>query len=456
MKPGLVDRTPGRRPLNDSDHAILSRRAMLRGSALVGAGAALGSLPLAGGTALAAARVAAVDADWPTVTALIERHVASRKVSGMIAALGWGDKAPGYIRRGREGFDDRDVAGPDSLFRAYSMTKPVTGMMAMILIDEGKLGLDQPLADFAPEFARMQVALDPAKSLESRPATTLITVRHMLTHTAGFGYAVIGRNKVADELTRLGVNPGRVSRTPVPGFIGGAPTPEADEFLRRAATVPLVAEPGTRWSYSMALDVLGIILARAAGAKSFEALVTDRIFAPAGMKSSFFHVAGKDARRLTTNYALVGGVPLPIDRPATSVYRDPPPFAYGGSGLVTSPADYDRFLEMIVNKGVAGTRRVMSAAAVAMGTSNLLPDGADTANTFIAGNRFGAGGIVGSGVNAGLYGWSGAAGTIGYAQTRLGLRSGLYVQYMPSDQIPVLREFPAAIGKDLAARGMGA
>lgn len=430
----------------------LSRRGLLRASALLGGGALLGGLPL--GELLARARAGSriADADWPAVTALIEKYVSQRKVSGMVAALGWGQKAPGYISRGKEGFDDPDAAAEQSLFRAYSQTKPVTGMAAMILIEEGKLKLDQPIADFAPEFAQMKVAIDPDKGLESRPAKTQITVRHLLTHTAGLGYAGIGKNKpIARELERLGLIPAIVTTMPIPGLGGGPKVPDPDEFLRRTATVPLIAEPGTVWRYSMSLDVLGLIIQRASGAKSFEHFLQERLFGPLGMTSTFFHVPSTATARLTTNYAAMGDKPLTLDQPKSSIYLKPTPFAYGGSGMVTTPADYDRFLAMVVGGGRHGRRRIMKASTVALGTSNLLPDGADTSGTWIAPNGFGAGGISGTGKNAGLYGWNGAAGTSGMCNTRLGLRAGLYVQLMTEDN-PILNEFPVAVGADLQTK----
>jgi len=426
-----------------------SRRDMLRASALMGGAGIIAGLPL-GAQLARAAEAAGIEAQWPTVTAMLDRYVKARKVSGMIAALGWRDAPPGYIARGKEGFDDPDLDGPDSLFRAYSMTKPLTGMAAMILVDEGKLKLDQPIADFAPEFANMQVAIDPKTSLASRPATQLITVRHLLTHTSGFGYAVVGKNKVADELKRLGVNPGIITKRKIKGLNDGPSTPGPDEFLRLAASVPLIAEPGAKWSYSMSLDVLGLIIGRAAG-MSFDAFLHERLMGPLGMTSSFFQVPGSASPHLTTNYAYFLGRPFAIDRPEGSIYQDPIPFAFGGSGLVTSPADFDRFLAMLVGLGMSDGKRIMSEAAVRMGTSNLLPEGADLTGTWIAGQQFGAGGIVGTGKDEGLYGWSGAAGTIGFAQMKLGLRTSLYVQYMPQDKLPILKEFPKAIGADLTA-----
>jgi CubicO group peptidase (beta-lactamase class C family) len=425
-----------------------SRRTLLRGSALLGAGAALNALPFAGGQAFAADDMAA----WPQVTALIDRYVSARKVSGMIAALGWGAAPPGTIARGVEGFTDADPIGADSLFRAYSMTKPLTGMAAMMLIDEGRLGLDQKIADFIPEFAEMRVAVDPATGLDSVPATTAITIRHLLTHTSGFGYAGVGQDKVSAELLRLGVVPAVVSRMTIPGISAPVPTPDTAEFIRRAATVPLVAEPGTRWKYSMGLDILGIIIERAAKAASFGAFLQERLLDPIGMSSTFFQLPKSNEHRLTTNYGIVGGNALPIDKAENSIFEDRPAFAFGGAGLVTSPSDYDRFLMMLVGGGMIGGKRVMSEKAVAMGTSNLLPAVTDTAGTMVQGAGFGAGGRVGLGDDAGSFGWSGAAGTVGFINARVGLRAGLFVQYMPSFALPVQREFIDATRTDVLAK----
>lgn len=441
--------------MSQLDLAMMSRRSLLSGGALLGAGAALGAMPF--GRQLAyGAEIAGIEGQWPAVTAFINKYVSEKKVSGIVAAMGWGAAAPGYIARGTEGFDDPDAGGPNSLFRAYSMTKPVTGMAAMMLIDQGKLGLDQRLSDFIPEFRWMKVAIDPKTSLKGRRARSPITIRHLLTHTAGFGYAGVGQELVSKELLRLGVTPAAISRFPIPGITGGQPTPGPEEFIRRAASVPLLSEPGTAWHYSMSLDILGIVLARVAGTASLAEFLTERMFLPAGMTSSYFQVPGTEVPRLTTNYGLLGGQAIPIDQPKTSIYLDKPAFAFGGAGLVTSPADYDRFLEMVAMGGMVGGKRVMSEAAVRMGTSNLLPAGIDTTGTFIDGAGNGAGGRVGLGAQAGTYGWGGAAGTAAFAHTGLGLRAGLFVQYMPSGALPIQTDFPGVVLADLAARQRGA
>lgn len=425
----------------------LSRRTLIRSAALIGAGTLLPARATAASSA-----AAAFESGWPKVTGLVSRYVAERKVPGMLAALGWGDGPLGAIARGIEGFDDRDPVSLDSLFRLYSMTKPITGIAAMMLIDEGKLGLDQPVADFVPEFGRMRVAIDPAKSLASRPANTVMTIRHLLTHTAGLGYAGSGNDRVSMEMLRTGVAPAVVSRYAFPPLTPPVPTPGPDEFLRRTAQVPLLFEPGTRWSYSVAYDVLGLVIERASRAKNFAAFLQERIFDPAGMRNSFFQLPPSGESKLTTNYGVLAGIAIAIDRPKNSAFLDPPPFAYGGAGLVSTPADYDRFLMLLVNRGKVDRRQVISEKALAMGLSNLLPEGAITRGTMVDGAGFGAGGRVGLGADEGSFGWSGAAGTVGFVNRRIGLRAGLYVQYMPITVYPVQREFIAATRDDVLGR----
>jgi CubicO group peptidase (beta-lactamase class C family) len=432
-----------------TDPIILSRRGLLRGSAAL---AAAGLLPgVLANWAHAAEAGLSLDRQWPSVTAMLDRYVTKeRKLAGGLAAFGWGAGPLGTVRRGALGFDNPAPLDADSLFRVYSMTKPVTGMAAMILIAEGKLGLDQKLADFIPEFANPKVAIDPARSLDARPAASQITIRQLMTHTSGLGYAIFP-NKVDQELLRLGVVPAVVSRLPVPGLTSSVPTPGPDEFIKRAAAVPLVAEPGTRWSYSMGLDILGLVIGRVTG-KPFEAFLAERLFGPAGMTSSFFQVPAEAAPRLTTNYGVLQGLPIPLDRAATSIYRDPPAFAFGGAGLVCSAADYDRFLELLLNGGRIGGKQIIPERAVAQGMSNLLPPGVDTKGTMAEGSGFGAGGKVGVGDDAGSFGWSGAAGTTGFVSTRLGLRAGVYVQYMPDSTYPVRDEFLKGVRADVLAR----
>ncbi len=424
---------------------MLDRREALR----MGAYASLGSM-LMPQLAMAQGSAPALMAN---VTAMIERWVGPGKFPGIIAALGIPGQPVQFATRGAEGFTDADPVTPDSLFRIYSMTKPVTAMAAMMLIDEGKLGLDQPLSDILPRFAKMQVQVTPDGSItDLRPAKTPITIRHLMTHTAGLAYTIIQRGPIKAAYEDAGLIVGRISRIPIPGLDRGKSAPSLALFANRLATMPLVYEPGTQWSYGVGLDLLGRVVELVSG-MSFDDFLRRRIFEPCDMTSTWFQVPRSEAKRLTTNHAAFGGILAPIDKGEDSIYLDKPAFPFGGAGLVSSPRDYDRFLQMLANYGLLGKERVMGELAVRVGTGNLLPDGLMTPSIMGPVSHFGAGGRVGIGPEAGIYGWAGAAGTIGTVDMRRGIRAGIFLQFMPPNALPVLSEYQKALQADVAALG---
>jgi len=429
----------------DFETPQVSRRSFLRSGALLGAGAALGGFPF-GSAAFAQA------GKWANLSKLANDYVAARKVANIVAVIGAGQAAPEVVSVGTLSFGQAEPAGIDSLYRIYSMTKPVTGMAAMLLIDEGKLGLDQPLAEVLPAFADMQVQKTydgPITDLE--PAARPITIRHLLTHTAGLGYSIIQKGPIKTAYEEAGLIPGQVTKLPIAAMFGrGDAVRSLATFAERLAEMPLIAQPGTRWSYSVALDLMGRVIEVASG-QTFDGFLKERIFAPAGMDSTWFQVPASELGRLTTNYGVMNGTLLPIDPPTQSVYADPPAFPMGGAGLVSSARDYDRFLRMLLGYGKIDGRRVMSELAVRVGTSNLLPEGVDTRGTFAGGAGFGAGGRVGLGDQAGTYGWGGAAGTAGFVDFRRGIRATLMTQYMAATPYPLTDEFTKAVIADLAA-----
>jgi len=185
-----------------------------------------------------------------------------------------------------------------------------------------------------------------------------------------------------------------------------------------------------------------------ASGRPFDAFLRERFFEPLGMRSTFFRVPRSEQARLTSNYGVVEGLLLPIDPASYSVFFDTPAFPFGGSGLVSTPNDYDRFLRMLLGGGKFAGTRVMSEAAVRIGTSNLLPPGVGTVGTFANGGGFGAGGRVGLGRETGTFGWAGAAGTIAFADLKRGWRGGFYAQFMPADAWPIQRSFPEAAMQD--------
>ena len=420
------------------DDLAFSRRSLLRGGVFLGAAAAL---------PLGAAARAQGNPQWPAVSKLVADYGGTGKVANMAAVLGWGQQAPTLIAEGTLAAGGTQKVDLDSLYRIYSMTKPVTGMAAMMLIDEGKLGLDQPVAEILPAFADMRVQRTYDGSLEDTvPAERPITIRNLLTHTAGLGYGIIQKGPIQKAYEDAGLIPGQVSRLPIPGLGRGTPVRGLAAFADGIAKLPLVLQPGSKWSYSVGLDVLGRVI-EVAGGMPFDEFLRNRIFEPTGMASTYFRVPDSDVARLTTNYGVMDGRLVPIDPGRASIYLDEPAFSFGGAGLVSSPRDYDRFLQMLLGYGTIEGKRVMGELAVRVGTSNLLPEGASTEGTWVAGQGFGAGGRV----SQGSYGWGGAAGTVAFVNHRANLRGSLYTQYMPSDAYPIHEAFPAAVLQDLAA-----
>ena len=420
---------------------MLGRRGLLAwGGRLAGAGAVGAFLP---GMAWAQAAE-----KYPTIKAEFESYVSSGKLPGVLATIGRASGLPDVIAVGTQGLGEKTPVNIDTLWRVYSMTKPITGMAAMILVGEGKMKLDQPISEFLPEFANMTVLTDPEKSMDAVPAKNQITVRHLLTHTAGLGYSIITKGPLLQAYLNNGITPGIVSRFPIPGQPTSTPTPDLKTFSERLAKLPLIAEPGTKWSYSISLDLLGRVIEVASG-MDFEAFLKTRIFEPLKMNSSYFQVPKSETPRLVSNYAPVNGVLFPIDPAATSIYLSKPAFAFGGAGMVCSARDYDRFLNMLANYGELYGVRIMSPKTAALAMSDLLPPAVSTDGTYADGAGFGAGGRVGKGANEGVYGWGGAAGTVAFVDPKRKLRAICMAQYMPSNAYPFHENFAKWVLKDL-------
>lgn len=424
------------------DPATLSRRNLLRGGAYLAAGSALAGLPIG--------RMALADghgSNWGHVAALADKYVGEGKVANLIASFGFGQAEPQMVGKGTLGFTNPAAVGMDSLFRIYSMTKPITGMATMMCIDDGLIGLDQPLAEVLPAYADMQVLVDPAGSLDNvEPAKRPITIRQLLTHTAGIGYDIVNKGPLREAYAAKGLVSGQISKASLPGSPRIDPAPGLEVWADRLATVPLMYQPGTRWSYSASIDLLGRVIEVASG-KSLDVFFQERILDPCGMTSTYWQVPASELERFTDNYAIANGFPFPVDPANNSIYAEKPPIHWGGSGLVSSPRDYDRFLQMLLGYGKIDGKRVMGELAVRVGTSNILPKGVTTEGAMIAGQGFGAGGRS---VN-GQYGWGGAAGTLAAVDFNANLRGTLFTQYLPSDSYPIRAEYMSALEADLKA-----
>jgi CubicO group peptidase (beta-lactamase class C family) len=430
------------------DGLTLDRRGLMSG--LVAAAAA-GALAASPAFARAASRYAELER-------LIERSIAADRVPGAIVAIVRpGRFRPDYVMAGRTARNGggRPVA-PDSLWRIYSMTKPVTGVATVQAAATGAFTLDTPLGDLLPDYRAMRVLVDPATGLDSRPAEAPIRVRHLLTHTAGLTYHIAGDGPLEREYRRLGLLPiGNLGLLPTDGA-----QPDLDGFTSRLATLPLHAEPGTVWRYSVGLDLAGGMLQRLANTP-FDRLLEDRLFRPLGMADTGFQVPAASLPRLADLYAFLDPrtqKPTPganlAEAGAESLWARPPRLVAGGAGLVSSAADYARFAQMLLNEGLFEGRQILPRPAARLAMSNLMPPGVFESKL----HGHGAGGRVtlfdtrgggASGTPAGQFGWGGAAGTLFHVDPLRQVAVVLMLQYLPSRQFPMAEEFQAALNADI-------
>lgn len=397
---------------------------------------------------------------WQAVQSILDSYVASKKYAGVATALTYADEPPAFPAAGTLAYDSRTKIDRDSVFRIYSTTKPVTGIAAMLLVEDGRLALDQPVADVLPELRVMRVATDPARSLDSRPAVRAMTMRHLLTHTSGLSswQPNLGDAPIARAYRERGITPGSFVRQP-----GEAPYGDQVQglgaMIERLPEVPLIAEPGTAWNYSLGLDVMGAVIERVSGI-SLETFMHRRIFGPLGMRSTGFRVAPRNARRLTTLYGNSPDGPQAIDGGLDSRWLKAPTLLAGGGGLVSSARDFARFGQMLVNEGYLDGVRVMKAQTVRLALSNLLLPGVAYPPT----GGFGAGaGVVMSGVRS-ASGPPGTFSAVGASSTLFAVdpaRRGVAVflaQYMPGRHVPMAEairyrgEFNRAVDEDLRRR----
>jgi CubicO group peptidase (beta-lactamase class C family) len=309
---------------------------------------------------------------------------------------------------GTTGRDGSAAARPDTIFRISSMTKPVTAVATMILLEECVLRLDEPVDRLLPELADRKVVRSIDAPVDHTvPAQRAITVRDLLTFRMGFG-AYFGSCPVneAAELLQVSVGP------PQPLL-----PPEPDEWIRRFSTLPLMCQPGERWLYHTGADVLGVLVARASG-QPFETFLRERVFEPLGMKDTGFFVPADDVDRLATSYSTdpkTGALQI-YDEPSGQ-WSSPPAFPSGGAGLVSTAADFLAFAEMLLRGGDP----IVSRSSVETMTTDQLTPEQKKISGFYPGDFHARGwgfcvGIVTRrehpAAPVGQYGWDGGLGTI--------------------------------------------
>lgn len=332
-----------------------------------------------------------------------DAHVESGRIAGYVAAVRIGGRTE--VRAG--GRIALDPHSPpmreDTLFRIASVTKPIGGALTLSLVEDGVLGLDDPIERWLPEAAQPRVLVAPDAPLdETTDADRPITVRHLLTMTAGWG-AVMEPTPLQAAMRERGVYPS----SKIPQMSG-------DEFVARVADLPLAFQPGEGWLYDTPLDVLGVLLARAAG-KPLSALIAERITGPLGLTSTGFGT--REVDRLATAYTPRDDGRLEVLDPPDGQFAGPPPFEELSSGLVSSAPEVLRFYCAMADGGAP----VISAESLRRMTADALTDEQRRAAQPVLGPGESWG--MGTGVDAeaaqpwmvpGRWGWTGGSGTTAY------------------------------------------
>lgn len=330
---------------------------------------------------------------------------------------------------------------PDTLWRIYSMTKPVTSVAALMLWEEGQFELTDEISRWLPEFAAPRV-YDKGSIVRpfTVPATEPIRVWHLLTHTSGLTYGFL-QTSVVDALYR---NAGYDLYPPDGVDLVGA--------CQAWANLPLLYQPGSRWGYSVATDVLGRLVEVVSG-QSLDEFFAERIFGPLGMTDTRWWVDGEDAARLAALYVAnpVTGAALRHDQLGARALQKPAMLS-GGGGLISTAADYHRFTQMLLRGGASEGGRLLGSRTVRFMTQNHLPGGLDLAamntggfaETVFDGVGFGLGfGVLDDPVKGemagsrGLYYWGGVASTAFWVDPAEELTAMLFTQLMPSSTYPL-------------------
>ena len=380
------------------------------------------------------------------VTQWMRRWVDSGRLPGLLVAVVRNDRLAYFETCGYRDVEAKRPVEPDTIYRIYSMTKPITTVAALMLYEEGCFQLDDPVAKFIPAFAGTRVfAGGDAESFETVPLARPVTVHDLMTHTSGLTYGFQHEHPV-DALYRA-------RRIEFNANLG----PLAD-LVDAAAAQPLLFQPGARWNYGVSTDVLGRLVEIWSGVP-LDTFFEERIFAPLGMGDTGFHVPEGQVGRFASNYTRAGGGGLALHDPAGgSRFLEPARTLSGGGGLVSTAADYLRFTRMLRGGGALEGVRLLGRKSVELMTMNHLPgDLVDMGQPRFsempfAGIGFGLGvsvvldpakaRILGS---PGEYAWGGMASTTFWVDPAEDLIVLLLTQLTPSSTYPIRRELRVSI-----------
>jgi CubicO group peptidase (beta-lactamase class C family) len=391
------------------------------------------------------------------ISDLTKSYVGTNHFAGASSFVARRGEVVHFDCQGMMNLDTGNSIQEDTIFRIYSMTKPVTSVAAMILLERGLFQLDTPITKFLPEFKDMEVFVSgTVEDYKTVRADRDITIVDLMTHTSGLTYDFLG-NGVVEELYQRN---GLVITKDEHSFEG---------FLKLLGKMPLHFSPGTKWNYSLSTDVLGYLIEVVSG-KPLNTFFKEEIFEPLGMVDTDFYVPESKWNRFATTYihksmvaqtqrnAFPDKTLFPYDSDEWGVYHKLPLKCAGGGGLVSTIPDFYKFTEMLLNKGRGGKDNILSSKSIELMTSNFLPmdvrDYAafDLGATMPAGYGFGLGfAIMLDPTKAhylgtpGEYAWSGAAHTSFFVDPREELIGIYMTQVFPSGYYNILNQFKQAV-----------
>ena len=400
---------------------VLIVAALFVAVAVAGAVAGVDSLPRSSPDA-----VALSSAKLSEATGLLKRFVTEQKIAGAVAAVARKGKVAYLEAVGLQDLAARTPMTDASMFRIYSMTKPITAVAVMMLHEEGRFRLNDPVSKYLPEFKDVTVAVP--GSAPRRPARE-ITVEDLLLHTSGLNHRTSEEYRTAQVRSRLDSLP---------------------QFVEKIARAPLMEDPGTRYRYSESPTVLGRLVEIWSG-RPFDEFLNERVFKPLGMSDTVFWVNPSQHARLTTVYTLAPGGGLTPTEIEAVPFTERGALKEGAVGLVSTVPDFLRFSQMLLNRGELNGRRLLRASTVDRIVSNGLPDA-------ILKSRGGAMGwglgnvnvVMNPGglnypANRGEYGWDGSAGTIFWIDPELELVTVLMWQSVPANPDSLRQRFKTLV-----------
>jgi len=371
-----------------------------------------------------------------------DAYVADRRLPGWLATVSRGDE---LVWTGKGGHRDRELDLPvtdDTIWRIYSMTKPITSIAAMMLYEEGRFDLNDEVGRWIEDLREPRVYVSgPASSPVTVPALEPVRVHHLLTHMSGLTYGFQHTHPVDEIYRNKGYD------------FAYAPEATLVQAVHDWCTSPLLFQPGSRWNYSVSTDVLGRLVELWSG-QTLDVFLRERVFDPLGMDDTDWWCPEDKQDRLAMLYVPFGGDSFRYEDLAHAATR-PRQFFDGGGGLVSTAHDYERFMGMLLRGGELGGVRLVSDRTLQLMTENHLPDDADlekmATDSFSAVDHAGVGFGLGFSVvldrrrnksltSEGSFAWGGAASTAFWVDPVEDLTVGFYTQLLPSGTYPIRRD----------------